>query len=235
MDINRSGENHLLSLLGTSERAYLMARCRRLPCEARQIVYRQGGPMPEAYFPLSAMASLVLSDAESRTSIEVGIVGNEGVVGMPLFLGAEKSPTEVVWQAAGECLRMPAHDFIAATDNGIRLRAVLTRYAQAQQAQTAQLVLCNNSHAVDERLCRWLLMTHDRVGEEELPLTQEFLSHMLGTRRPSVTVAAGMLEKAGLIENRRGHIRVVNRAGLEDGACECYGVLRRAFEELLSH
>lgn len=189
--------------------------------------------MADVYFPLSAMVSLVLGDSESQSSIEVGLVGNEGMIGVPAFLGAEKSPTLAVWQVGGDSLKMPAFEFIAATNKDARLRVGVTRYAQALQNQSTQLVLCNNAHSVDERLCRWLLMTQDRIGSDELPLTQEFLSQMLGTRRPSVTVAIGMLEKAGLVEHRRGLIHILNRAGLEDGACECYSALRRTFEELL--
>jgi CRP-like cAMP-binding protein len=232
--INKSGHNRLLSLLPVGDRERLVGRCRRESGETGAIIYPVRGAISNVYFPLSGMVSLVLANGESSTAIEVGMIGNEGIVGASTFLGAETSPTIAMWQVRGESLRMSASDLMAAAAQAGPLRSALAHYAQALLIQITQSVLCNNAHSVDQRLCRWLLMTHDRVGADDLPLTQEFLAQMLGSRRPSVTVAAGMLQKAGLITYHRGLIKVVSRQGLEAGACECYGVVRREFERLLA-
>lgn len=177
--------------------------------------------------------SLVI-EMQNGGTVEVGTVGNEGMVGTPVFLGAERSPTKAFCQVPGECSRMPTAAFkkeLAEAD-GI-LRQLISRYAQAMINQISQSVACNHLHSVEERTCRWLLMTHDRVGSDDFLLTQEFLAQMLGVRRSSVTVAAGLLEKAGLITYKRGRITVLDRERLEQASCECYQVVRREYDRLL--
>jgi CRP-like cAMP-binding protein len=232
--LNKLGDNRLLALLPASDRERVVGLCRRGKGTIRDTVYRQDEEIADVYFPLSGMASLVLGNAEDDVSIEVGMIGNEGVVGAATFLGSKTSPTIAMWQASAEFLTISTKDFLAATASSAALSTVVARYTQALHNQITQSVLCNNVHPIEQRLCRWLLMTRDRVGMDELPLTQEFISQMLGTRRPSVTIAAGMLQQAGLITMRRGLITVVDRPGLEAGSCDCYGRVRGHFEELLA-
>jgi len=155
-------------------------------------------------------------------SVEVGLAGKEGFVGLPLVVGLSTSPTRVVAQVAGSAFRIRASDFMLALRRCPQLERQLNRFTHAMAMQATQVAACNRAHEVDERLARWLLMSQDRLGGDLIPLTQEFLAHMLGTRRASVTVAAGILQKAGLIKYTRGAVNVVNRAKLEDASCECY-------------
>jgi CRP-like cAMP-binding protein len=231
--VNRTGQNQLLGLLPLSDRERTISRCERVAYDTRHVIYPQNGAITHVYFPLTGMISLVLHNGETGVAIEVGMVGNEGMAGLPAFLGSWKSHTQAIWQVGGEALKLAVKDFQPLLDSSAPLRTLLGRYVQAVCNLTTQSILCNNFHPVDERLCRWLLMTHDRVSMDELPLTHEFIAQMLGTRRPSVTVAAGMLQKAGLINFRRGRIRVVNRAALASAACECYEITRRETERLL--
>ena len=161
------------------------------------------------------------------------MVGNEGMAGVTAFLGTWQSPTSAVWQVGGESYRMGADAFHEELKINASLSSLLGRYVHAVTSQILQSLVCSNFHPVEQRLCRWLLMAHDRVGMDELPLTQEFIAQMLGTRRPSVTVAAGILQSAGLITYRRGLIRVLDRPSIEKSACECYEIVRRECESLL--
>jgi CRP-like cAMP-binding protein len=231
--VNRRGHNLLLGLLPLSDRERIISRCERVAYDSRHVIYAQNGAITHVYFPLTGMISLVLQSGESGVAIEVGMIGNEGMAGLPAFLGSWKSHTQAIWQVGGETLRVAASDFQELLDSSAPLRALLRRYVQAVCNLTTQSILCNNFHPVDERLCRWLLMAHDRVAMDELPLTHEFLAQMLGTRRPSVTVAAGILQKAGVISFRRGRIRLLDRAGLASAACECYELTRQETERLL--
>jgi CRP-like cAMP-binding protein len=166
-------------------------------------------------------------------AVEFGTVGNEGMIGLPLFLGADRSPHRAFTQVPGDALRMRAEDFREEMGRQGQLAGLLRRYNQALMNQMAYSVACNRLHSVEERMCRWLLMTHDRVGADRFPMTQEFLAQMLGVRRPSVTVVAGVLQKAGLIAYARGWVVILDRAGLEAASCECYRVVRDDFERLL--
>jgi CRP-like cAMP-binding protein len=230
--LNRSHQNHLIARLPLADRERLINRCERVTGRSRDVVYRQHGAITHVYFPLTGVVSLVLTGGDAD-SIEAGMVGNEGLVGLPGFFGSWISPTNAVWQVGGESYRMGAEAFQEEVGVNGLLRSLLGRYAQAGINHAMQSLLCNNFHPVEQRLCRWLLMTHDRVGADELPLTQEFIAHMLGIRRPSVTVAAGMLQSAGMITYRRGLIRVLDRPSIEKGACECYEAVKRDFETLL--
>jgi CRP-like cAMP-binding protein len=197
------------------------------------VLYEPKAPITHVYFPLEGMVSLVLTAGDGAT-LEAGVVGNEGAIGIPLFLGAERSPAKAFFQTPGECLRIGAEPFRAAVERGGQLAFMLKRYTHAMFVQLSQSVLCNRLHSIEERMARWILTTHDRLGSDVLNLTQEFVAQMLGVRRPSVTVVAGVLQQAGLIRYARGRIAVLDRARLEDASCECYGVVRAEFERALS-
>jgi CRP-like cAMP-binding protein len=166
-------------------------------------------------------------------TVEAGTIGNEGLVGVSVVLGADRSPVDAFTQIPGDYLRMATEAFRQELDRNGGFAAVMRRHAEAFYSQVAQSTACNRLHPVEQRLCRWLLMTHDRVGAEHLALTQEFLAIMLGVRRSTVTIAAGMLQKAGLITYHRGSIDVLDRIGLEEGSCECYARVRKQYERLL--
>lgn len=226
------GENRLLTALPEREFDRLRPRLEETALGLKQVLYEADRPIEHVYFPRTGVISLVIDMADGLT-VEVGTVGNEGMVGTPVFLGAEKSPTKAFSQVPGDCLRMRAEDFREEIGNGGPLPDLIRRYTQAMVNQISQSVACNHLHSVQERMCRWLLMTHDRVESDEFPLTQEFLAQMLGVRRPSVTVVAGILQQAGLIRYHRGRITVLDRAGLEAASCECYRVVRQEYDRLL--
>ena len=230
--VNRRGENQLLSLLPQIERKRILERCERISLDIKTVLYEAGRPIKFVYFPLSGMVSLVSRHAEGGT-IEVGTVGNEGMVGTPLVLGSERSHVEAIVQVAGDLLRISAPDFLRELKRSSSLQRVSNRFAQALMVQISQSVACNRLHPVGERICRWLLMTHDRAGIDDMGLTQEFVSQMLGVRRPSVTEIASALQKEGLIRYSRGKVTVLDRKGLEAGACDCYQTVRREAERLL--
>ena len=232
-DLHVPGRNRLLAGLSEAVADRVTGVLEPVSLALKDLLYEPGRPIEYVYFPLTGMVSMVISMEDGGT-VEVGTVGNEGLVGTPVFLGVDASPTRVLAQVPGRSLRMAVSDFrkeIAEVDAVLYWR--IARYQQALLNQVAQSVACNHLHSIDMRTARWLLMTHDRVGEDEFPLTQEFLSQMLGVRRPSVTVAAGLLEKAGLISYRRGRIKVVDRARLEAASCECYRVVRAEHERLV--
>jgi CRP-like cAMP-binding protein len=231
--VNNRGENQLLSLLPQADRKRLLARCDKLSLDIKVVLYEENAAITHVYFPLSGMVSLVLNTQDGQT-IEVGTIGNEGMLGTPLVLGAEKSPVEALVQVSGDLLRMTAKDFRLELKRSSALRNAAHRFTQALMNQISQSVVCNRIHPVEERICRWLLMTHDRVGLDDMGLTQQFVSQMLGVRRPSVTVVAGALKKAGLIRYSRGKMAILNRKGLEAGACECYQIVKRESERLLA-
>jgi CRP-like cAMP-binding protein len=190
-----------------------------------QLIYDQGQRIEHAYFPNSGMISLVVVTGDGR-SVEVGITGSEGVVGVPLAFGFEYAPTRAISQLPGSGLRIASLALREAFSQCATLRQLIERYVLMTQLQVAQIAACNRLHDMEQRLARWLLMCQDRVNSEMLPLTHEFLAQMLGSGRPTVTIAAGVLERAGLIENTRGSVRIINRKRLEDAACECYGVIQ---------
>jgi CRP-like cAMP-binding protein len=229
---NSRPENRLLASLPKTEFDRLTARMDDVDFKARDSVYRTGGPIDHVYFPRSGMLSMVVV-MESGATSEVGVVGSEGMAGVPAFLGGDRSPTQVFCQLPCESRRMPAAAFREEVRGNGPLRAVVQRYAQALFTLVSQSTACNHHHAVDSRCARWLLMTHDRAEADEFPLTQEFLAMMLGVHRPSVTVVAGTLQTAGLIRYTRGRITVLDREGLEDAACECYGVVRAELDRLV--
>ena len=195
------------------------------------VVYDSGGPLDSLYFPTTAVVSLLYTMEDGSTA-EMGLTGNDGVVGIALFLGGDTTPNRAIVQIAGGALRMQAKLLQAEFKQGGAFQQVLLRYIQALLTQISQTAVCNRLHAVEQRLCRWLLLSHDRVHANELQMTQEFIAHMLGGRRESVTVAAGRLQDAGLIPYARGHITILDRAGLEATVCECYQVVKQEIDRL---
>jgi CRP-like cAMP-binding protein len=190
-----------------------------------QVLYEQGATIERAFFVNEGMVSLVVVANDGR-SVEVGITGREGLVGLPLIFGYDEAPTRAIVQLPGQGLSVSSKALVEAFVACPQLHALVQRYAFTQQMQVAQIAACNRLHDMEHRLARWLLMCQDTVDSSLLPLTHEFIAQMLGTGRPTVTIAAGVLERAGLIENTRGSVKILNRKRLEDAACECYGAIQ---------
>lgn len=226
------GENWVLRAVPRDDRDRLRVRLEPVRMEHREIAYDAEEPIRYVYFPLTGMFS-ILAIADPRRTIEVAVVGNEGVVGLPVFLGAADTPGRAVCQIPADTLRIPADAFREEVRSSGPLQGALRRYAQGLFNQTAQTAICNNTHPIEGRCARWLLMTHDRVGADTFVATQETLARMLGVQRSTVNLAAGKLQDAGLIGYARGRITVRDRAGLEAAACGCYRIIHRAFARLL--
>jgi len=196
------------------------------------VLYESGATLSHAYFPTSAIVSLLYVTLDGA-SAQVAAVGFEGVVGVPLFMGGESMPSRAVVQSAGYAFRIPAHVLKAEFSRSAPVMKLLLRYTQALITQMAQTAVCNRHHSVDQQLCRWLLLTLDRLRGNELVMTQELIANTLGVRREGITEAAIQLQKLGLIHYSRGHISVLDRPGLEQRVCECYGVVRKEYDRLL--
>lgn len=224
--------NRLLAALAPDDFAALAPDLQPVELDFRQVLHRPDRPIEAAYFVESGMVSM-LAPLEEGQTVEVGLIGSEGLVGLPVVLGADSATTEALVQMRGDALRVPAAGLRDAFGRSVALRAVLLRYAQAHHGQVVQTAACNGQHAVDERFARWMLMAHDRAGGDEFPMTQEFAAMMLGVRRAGISLAAGVLQKAGAIRYGYGRVTVLDRAGLEAAACECYGAVRRQYERLL--
>jgi CRP-like cAMP-binding protein len=203
-----------------------------VPLSMRQVLHRPGEPMGAVHFPRSGWVSLIAL-LEDGDAAEIGLVGREGMVGLPLLLGAESTMAEAMVQNDGTAFRIGSADFARALDLIPAFRALLLRYAMAQHEQVARTAACNGRHLVEQRLARWLLMAHDRAHGDDFPMTHEFLSMMLGVRRAGVSVAAALLQRAGLIHYARGRISVCDRPGLEAAACGCYAALRQQWMRVL--
>ncbi|HEV3166279.1 MAG TPA: Crp/Fnr family transcriptional regulator [Isosphaeraceae bacterium] len=225
--------NRLLASLPEEERDRVTSQCEQVPLRVKDLLHEVDSPIPYVYFPRTGVISVLLV-MENGLAMEVGTVGNEGMVGVAVFLGASRSPLMAIVQIPGEALRMEAEAFREELRLGGSLHSLMHRYTQVTLKQTSQLAACNHLHSVEERMCRWLLMAHDRVESDEFPLTQEFLAEMLVVRRPSVTVIAGALQRGGLIRYSRGKITVLDRAGLEAASCECYRVFKEEHDRILS-
>jgi CRP-like cAMP-binding protein len=223
--------NRLLARLGPAEAERLKRRMQPVQILAGQSLTDGEGPARSVYFPETAVASMLVS-LRDGTTIEVGTVGSEGVVGLPVFLGAASHRFHVIGQVTGDGLRMDAETFRREVDRSPALHDVLHAYTQAFMIQLAQTVACNRHHPVEARAARWLLATSDRLGRGEFRLTQEFLAMMLGVHRPSVSLAAASLQRSGAISYRRGNIRIADRALLRLKSCECYEVVDNEFGEL---
>jgi CRP-like cAMP-binding protein len=230
--IHVPGKNRLLAALPRDEYGRLRPHLEKVPLPLKDILYEANGPIPHVFFPLNGVVSLVII-MDGGFILEVGTIGNEGMVGTPVFLGSDSSPTRAISQVPGEALRMETKSFQKEMERGGRLFGLVQRYTQAMINQISQSTVCNHRHSVEKRMCRWLLMSHDRVGTDEFQLTQEFLAQMLGVRRPTVTAVAGTLQKAGLISYRRGRLTVLDRKRLEATSCECYEVVAKELDRLL--
>jgi CRP-like cAMP-binding protein len=226
-------QNHLLAALPASDSQSFSEDLELVQLPLGQMLYEPGTQLRHAYFPTTSIISLHYV-TESGASAETAGVGNEGVVGISLFMGGNTTSSSAVVQTAGQAIRLERHLLLQEFNKAGALQRLLLRYTQALMTQMAQSAVCNRHHTVEQQLCRWLLLTMDRLPSRELIMTQELVASMLGVRRESVTEAAGNLQNAGYIRYRRGHISVLNRTGLEAHACECYGVVRKERERLLT-
>lgn len=224
--------NRLLGLLPPRVYARLRPHLQRISLKYRQSLYRANEPIAFVYFIETGVGSLVNTMANGQAA-EVGTIGNEGLVGLPIVFGDDRAPTSVYVQVPGVGLRMKATLFKKELAQSASMRTVMLRYAHAFFNQVAQSAACNHFHSLDRRCCRWLLMTHDRMQSDEFLLTQEFLAMMLGVQRTGVTAAAGALQRAGLIRYTRGNVTIIDRRGLLRRSCECYGVSKKEFDRLL--
>lgn len=232
LDADHPLSNHLLAALPLSETQPWLSQLELVDMPLGQVLYESGKAQPYVYFPTTAIVSL-LYVTENGSSAEIAVVGFEGIVGVSLFMGGETSPSRAVVQSAGHGFRLRARVLQDVFDHSVPVRHLLLRYAQALITQVSQTAVCNRHHAVEKQLCRWLLMSLDRLPGNHLRMTQELISNMLGVRREGVTENAHKLQQAGLIRYSRGHIEVLDRKGLERRACECYGVVRREYDRLL--
>ena len=223
--------NHILGALPPGEYRRVASKLEEAPFHRGQSLQEPDGPIPHVYFPRTGIASIVTRMSEGGT-IEVATIGNEGIVGLSAYLGNGRASMEAFVQVPGDAVRMTSAAFRQEVRTGT-LGNIIRRYSQAFVTQIGQTAACNRVHSVAERCARWLLMLADRVPGDEFSLTQEFLAEMLGVRRATVTVAAGQLKKPGLIDYRRGRIRILDRKGLERAACECYKVIRSEHENLV--
>ena len=225
-------QNHLLAALPADEYARLCPHLEPLPMPLGLVLSESGIPMRYVYFPTTAIVSRLYVMEDGSTG-EIAVVGNEGLVGVSLFMGGETSPTMAVVQNAGQAYRLRAELLKQAFSLSSELQHLLLLYTQAVLTQVAQTGVCNRHHSLDQQLCRWLLSRLDRLSSNEVTMTQGLIATLLGVRREGITEAAGNLQRAGLIEYRRGHITVIDRAGLEARVCECYAVVKKEFDRLL--
>jgi CRP-like cAMP-binding protein len=226
-------QNHLIAVLPTAEFERLAGALELVPMALGETLYEPGEQLQHAYFPTTAIVSLHYV-TESGASAEAAGVGNEGVVGITLFMGGDTTPSSAVVQTAGHGYRLERRLLKQEFNLAGLMQRLLLRYTQALITQIMQTGACNRHHSVEQQLCRWLLLTLDRGPERELVMTQELVASMLGVRREGITEIAGKLQHAGFIRYRRGHISVLDRSGLETRACECYGVVKKELRRLLS-
>jgi CRP-like cAMP-binding protein len=229
---NDPGSNHLLAALPQPEFDRWRNHLEPVEMPLGQVLHESGGTMTHVYFPTTAIVSL-LYVMENGASTEIAIVGNDGVVGIALFMGGGSTPSRAVVQSAGVGLRLRSHLLMEEFNRSGFTMHLLLRYTQALITQMAQTAVCNRHHSLDQQLCRWLLLSHDRLLGDELVMTQELIANMLGVRREGVTEAALKLQAAGLIRYARGHISILDRAGLERRTCECYEVVKTEYARLL--
>jgi CRP-like cAMP-binding protein len=224
--------NHLLASLPDAEWKRWAPLLERVEMPLGHVLYESGATLGYVYFPLTSIVSL-LYVMENGASAEIAVVGNEGLVGVSLFMGGESTPSRAVVQSAGLGCRLKAQTMKLEFDRAGPVLHLLLRYTQALLTQMAQTAVCNRHHSLDQQLCRWLLLSLDRLQGDELVMTQELIANMLGVRREGVTEGALKLQKAGLIKYARGHITILDRKGLEQRTCECYAVVKREYDRLL--
>ena len=225
-------ENHLFAVLPVEARERVFPQLECVALQLGEVLYESGAELQHVYFPTDSIVSL-LYVLDNGASAEIAVVGNEGMVGVALFMGGETTPNRAVVQAAGTAYRLRGRVLKEEFNRSGALQHLLLRYTQALLTQMAQTAVCNRHHSVDQQLCRWLLLSLDRLPGSELRMTQELIGNMLGVRREGVTEAAGKLQAAGAITYSRGHITVLDRAKLESRCCECYAVVKRESDRLL--
>jgi CRP-like cAMP-binding protein len=231
---NSPKQNHLLDALSDKDYARLLPDLELIPMPLGWAVYESGGHLDYVYFPITSIVSL-LCVLENGASAEIAITGNEGLVGISVFMGGESTPGRAVVQSSGNGYRLKSSILKREFLLGSELQHLALRYTQALMTQIAQTAVCNRHHSVDQQLCRWLLLSMDRLPGNELKMTQELIAGMLGVRREGVTEAAGNLQAAGLIQYSRGRITILDRTKLEQRVCECYGVVKKEFDRLLPY
>ena len=224
--------NRLLARLPPEELERLLPHLGRVSFKLGEVIYESGGQLEHIYFPTTAIISL-LYPMENGSSAEMGIAGKEGLVGVALFMGGDSVPNRAVVQSAGAALRMKTKVLQGEFARGGTFQRLLLRYTQALMTQMSQTAVCNRLHAIEQQLCRWLLLSHDRLDSDELVMTQELIANMLGVRREGVTHAARRLQEQGLISYARGRITILDRGGLEAAVCECYRVVKDEYDRLL--
>jgi CRP-like cAMP-binding protein len=224
--------NQLLAALPDAEWQRWLPQLEAIDLPLGKVLYESGNNLTHVYFPSTSIVSL-LYVMEDGASAEIAVVGHEGIVGISLFMGGQSTTSRAVVQSAGEGFRLKANLMMQEFNRAGPVLHLLLRYTQALITQMAQTAVCNRHHSLDQQLCRWLLLSLDRLPSDELVMTQELIANMLGVRREGVTEAAGQLQQAGLIQYRRGHITVLDRKGLEQRACECYAVVKREYDRLL--
>ena len=232
--LNDAKQNHLLAALPAEDYARLQPDLSLIPMPLGQALYESGVQLRHVYFPTTSIVSLLYVTGDG-SSAEIAVVGNEGILGIALFMGGETTPSRAVVQSAGYGYRLEAPLLKQEFNRGGPVLHLLLRYTQALITQMAQTAVCNRHHSVEQQLCRWLLLSLDRLSTADLTMTQELIANMLGVRREGVTEAAGKLQRAGLISYSRGHIKVLDRPGLERAVCECYRVVKIEFDRLLPY
>ena len=225
-------QNHLLDALLITEYDRLSPKLELVTLPLGEVLYESGGVLNYVYFPIDSIISM-LYVMEDGASAEIAVVGNEGILGISIFMGGETTPSRAVVQSAGHAYRLKAQILKDEFNRAGPVMRLLLRYTQALITQMSQTAVCNRHHSVEQQLCRWLLLSLDRLTSDELSMTQELIANMLGVRREGVTEAAGKLQRAGLIDYSRGRIKVLNRPGLENRVCECYQVVKTEFDRLL--
>jgi CRP-like cAMP-binding protein len=225
-------QNYLLAALPEAVRERLAPKLKLVKMPLGEVLYESGDRIRYAYFPTESIVSL-LYVTEDGSSAEISVVGNDGVVGEALFMGGESTPSRAIVQSAGHAFRLPAKALLAEFNRHEVFQALMLRYTQALITQMAQTAVCNRHHTIDQQLCRWLLLSLDRLPGNRVEMTQELIANMLGVRREGVTEAAGRLQAQGIIEYHRGHITVLDRPGLERLCCECYAVVKQETDRLL--
>lgn len=227
-------QNHLLAALPVDVKQRLFPHLERVPLPLGDVLYESGDALHHVYFPIDAIISL-LYVMESGASAEISVVGNEGLIGVAVFMGGESTPSRAVVQSAGYAYRLAGQRLKDEFNRHGELLQLMLRYTQALITQMAQTAVCNRHHSIDQQLCRWLLLALDRLPGNQLNMTQELIANMLGVRREGVTDAAGKLQRVGVIEYSRGHITVLDRPRLERLSCECYAVVKKETDRLLPY
>lgn len=231
-ELHNPRQNHLLAALPGDQCKRLCSHLESVAMPLGKVLYESGNRLQHVYFPTTSIVSL-LYIMKNGASAEIAVIGREGLIGVALFMGGETMPNRAVVQSAGDAYRLPGKYLKQEFHRPGAFQEILLRYTQALLTQMAQTAVCNRHHSVDQQLCRWLLLSLDRLSSHDLTMTQELIANMLGVRREGVTEAAGKLQKAGLIHYSRGRITVLDRSGLEARVCECYQVVKKEFDRLL--